>query len=216
MSFWNGTEGDYKKLSTLTKEQEAIQSQGVKAANGANQAASEYYRNNLSNNPKDYDAFAAPQLRQFNEETIPDLAEQFAGMGAGGLSSSSFRNAAVNAGTDLHERLGAIRADLRQRSAQGLQDIHNQALKPVTENIYEAGTPGAAQTVVPALATAAATAVGGPIAGAAVNYGTNALMNSNRKTNSFGADKIGRNSSPYGNQPQQNFQLPNFNSNLRR
>jgi hypothetical protein len=63
-------------------------------------------------------------------------------MGSGGLSSSSFRNAAVGAGTDLSERLGAIRAGLRQQGAQGLQNIGNMGLGSFNENIHRPATGG--------------------------------------------------------------------------
>jgi len=86
-------------------------------------------------------------MRQFNEQTIPGLAEQFAGMGSGGLSSSGFRNAAVNAGTDLSERLGALRAQLRQQGAQGLMGIGQQGLGQFNENIYQQGQPGLFDTL---------------------------------------------------------------------
>lgn len=123
----------FEQRPLLSKEQRPVFSQLVNAAQnqgagGAFGQTADYYRNLLSDNPEDFQAFSAPELRRFREQTIPELSEQFAGMGSGGLSSSGFRNAAVNAGTDLSERLAAIRADLRQRGAQGLFNIGQQAL----------------------------------------------------------------------------------------
>lgn len=155
-----GTEGKYRQMSTLTPEQKALHQQLLDAgmgegAGGAFGSAADYYRNLMSDNPADLDAFSAPELRRFNEQTIPDLAEQFAGMGAGNLSSSGFRNAAVSAGTDLSERLGAIRANLRQQGAAGLANIGQAGLYPIKENIYEPGSPGLLQQAAPAAAQAA-------------------------------------------------------------
>jgi len=82
----------------------------------------------------------APEQRRFNEQIIPDLAEQFSGHG--GIGSSGFRNAAVNAGTDLSERLGAIRAQLRQQGAQGLSNIGGMGLQNFNENIHRPETFG--------------------------------------------------------------------------
>lgn len=101
--------------------------------------ARDYYRGLLSDDSEDINAFQAPEVRRFNQETIPGLAEQFAGMGSGGLSSSGFRNAAVGAGTDLSERLAAIRAGLRQQGAQGLQSLGQQYQG---QQYYQQGRPG--------------------------------------------------------------------------
>lgn len=160
MSFLTGTKGRYRKLSTLGKEQQPLYSQ-LQAANmgrgagGSFGTAADYYRDLLGNNSEDFNAFAAPQLRQFREEIIPSLSEQFAGMGSGALSSSGFRNAAVNAGTDLSERLGAIRAQLRQQGAAGLMGLGQQGLGQFNENIYEAPTPGLLQSAAQGIGQAA-------------------------------------------------------------
>src|SRR5574338_812065 len=47
----------------------------------------------LFNDPEFFNSFEAPLQRQFQEETIPNLANRFAGMGSGGsLGSTVFRN----------------------------------------------------------------------------------------------------------------------------
>ena len=147
MSFLFGRKGRMGQRSTLNPGQQSLHDQYLnsiqnRGAGGAYGDVADYYRNNLSDNPADFQAFAAPEMRRFNEQTIPGLSEQFAGMGSGGLSSSGFRNAAVNAGADLSERLGAIRAQLRQQSAQGLQNYAQGAFNPVTENYQEEDEPG--------------------------------------------------------------------------
>lgn len=147
MSFLLGTKGRYRQLPTLGKEQQPLYGQLQAAATGRGAGgafgeAGDYYRDLLGNNSEDFKAFAAPEMRRFNEDIIPSLSEQFAGMGSGALSSSGFRNAAVNAGTDLSERLGAIRAQLRQQGAQGLMGLGQQGLGQFNENIYEQPTTG--------------------------------------------------------------------------
>lgn len=147
MSFWSGTPGKWSQQSNLNPQQQALQNQLLQAnsnqgAGGSFGTSADYYRNLLSNNSQDFNAMAAPEIRQFNEQTIPGISEQFAGMGSGGLSSSGFRNAAVNAGTDLSERLGALRAQLRQSGAQGLFNLGQQGLQQTNENVYTQGQPG--------------------------------------------------------------------------
>ena len=198
MGFWGGTPATVENVSTLRSNQEPLHAQSVRAAQkagagGAFGDVADYYRNNLSNNPADFQAFAAPEMRRFNEQIVPDLAEQFAGMGSGGLSSSGFRNAAVGAGTDLSERLGAIRANLRQQSAQGLMQSGQQGLQSYTNQIQTPGTEGFGSTALSGILGAAGTAIGGPILGAATTGLANTL------TNSFNAPKVAKNTSPYGN-----------------
>lgn len=159
---------EQEQRSTLTPRQRkfhdqygrALQEQG---AGGAFGDAADYYRDLLSNDSETMQQLSAPETRRFNEEIIPGLSEQFAGMGSGGLSSSGFRNAAVNAGTDLSERLGAIRANLRQQGAQGLSSLGQGYLNPVVENIERVtpATKGFLDYAAPAIAQAATAAVGG-------------------------------------------------------
>lgn len=122
--------------------QQLLGSAAGPGADGAFGQSADYYRNLLSNSPQDMQQFEAPEMRRFNEDIIPGLSEQFAGMGSGGLSSSGFRNAAVNAGTDLSERLGAMRANLRQSGAAGLQNIGQAGLGQFNENILRPATGG--------------------------------------------------------------------------
>lgn len=131
MSFFTGSPAEYEQVSNLTGSQLKNQRDLERSTRGGFTDVANYYRGNLSDNPADFQAFAAPEMRRFNEQIIPDLAEQFAG--AGSLSSSGFRNAAVGAGTDLSERLAMLRANLRQNSAQGLQGLSQSSLNPHTQ-----------------------------------------------------------------------------------
>jgi hypothetical protein len=192
MGWWSGSKTKVKQHSLLSQGQEPLQEQLQnsamgKGASGAYGDVADYYRGNLSINPEDFNAFAAPQLRQYNQDIIPGISEQFAGMGSGGLSSSGFRNAQVQGATDLSERLGAIRANLRQSSAQGLQQIGQQALNPTTENMMYQGQPGFGQSF--------ATGLGNGIGQAATSFATGGLSGF---SNPF-AGKAQTNSAPYGN-----------------
>jgi hypothetical protein len=195
--FFTGTPEIRENVSTLRPEQEGLYNQAVNAgmgegAGGAFGTVADYYRGNLSNNPTDFNAFAAPQLRQYNEDIVPGLSEQFAGMGSGGLSSSGFRNAQVQGATDLSERLGAIRANLRQQSAQGLQGIGQIGLGNYSQNMATTqGTPGFLSQLAPAAGTAIGAYFGGPGGGAA-GYQAGAAL-----SNSLGGNNVGQQSGPY-------------------
>jgi len=187
MDFLTGTPASDYQQTTLGPEQIPLYEQSVNAgmrpgAGGAFGTSADYYRDLLSNNPEDYQRFMAPEMRQFNEQIIPGLSEQFAGMGSGGLSSSGFRNAAVNAGTDLSERLGQIRANLRQQGAQGLFSIGQQGLNQYLENIHQPASGGFLQSAAPGIAQGAMS------------------MGADYFKGSGGNNAVGANSSPYGAQ----------------
>jgi hypothetical protein len=199
--FFKGTPEKHEQVSTLRPNQEPLQQQlinsGMSAgAGGAFGDAADYYRNTLNRDDDQYfDELAAPEQRRFNEDIIPGLSEQFAGMGSGGLDSSGFRNAAVGAGTDLSERLGAIRANLRmhgdnmrQNAAQGLNNIGQQGLQNRSQDVVtQQGTEGALSQLAPAIGTALGSFAGplGVAAGGALgNWASGALKGK---------------SSPYGN-----------------
>lgn len=212
-NFFTGTPEKHKRVSTLLPEQQgnfnqlnnAIQGQG---AGGAFGDAADYYRDLLDVNGTNAQQQSAPYLRQFNEQMIPDLAEQFAGMGSGGLSSSGFRNAGISAGTDLSERLGALRSQLRQQGAAGLANLGGMGLQNYSQDVMtQPGSQGFLSQAAPAFGTAIGAAFGGP-AGAAIGGGIGNMFGGGSRSGS----QAMRNSGPYGqNGPQASpqFQLPN-------
>lgn len=213
--FFVGSPAGYEQVSNLTPTQSGIQRQLEKAskrrgAGGAFGKSADFYRDILSNRNGSIESLYAPELRQFNEQIIPDLAEQFAGMGSGALSSSGFRNSAVNAGTDLSERLAAMRQQLRFNAAQGLRNIGSQALNPHAS--YQQTSPGSEgflSNIAPAVGTAIGSAVGGPVGGA-IGGGLGSLFKSSPYgDNNPSAPQTGS----FTSQPQYKGsfgQLPNF------
>lgn len=196
---FTGTPEKRENVSNLRPEQEDLYQQLQKAglgkgAGGAFGDASDYYRGLLSDDSADYNAFSAPMLRQYNEDIVPGLSEQFAGMGSGGLSSSGFRNAQMQGATDLSERLGALRANLRQAGAQGLQNLGQFGLGNFSQNmVTEPGTQGLLGNLAPALGTALGS-FAGP-AGSAIGGMVGNWFNGKQDT---GGSQVGANSSPYG------------------
>jgi len=233
-SFFGGTPEVRDNVSTLRGEQEPLYRQLVKAglgkgAGGAFGSAGDYYRNLLEgqDDESQYNDLSAPIMRQYQEDIVPGLSEQFAGFGGGGsLSSSGFRNAQVQGATDLSERLGQLRANLsqfrsgmRHSAAQGLMGLGQQGLQPYSQNmVTEQGTPGFLSNVAPAFGTALGTALGGPALGAA-GGALGSLFGSSTSQN-----KVGAKTGPYGQggpmaSPQmgnfQRQQLPTFGQGYR-
>jgi hypothetical protein len=219
MNFLTGTPETRENVSTLRPEQEGLYNQLTQAgqqrgAGGAFGQSADYYRDLLGNDSADFQAFAAPQLRQYNQDIVPGISEQFAGMGSGGLSSSGFRNAQIQGATDLSERLGALRAGLRQQGAQGLQGIGQQGLGQYSQNmVTQPGSEGFLSQIAPAVGQAATAYFAGP-GGAAANWFSGQ------------GNRIGTQSSPYGSGQQASpqaspqgggFQLPRFgDTGMRR
>lgn len=207
--FLTGTPERRENVSTLRPEQEGLYNQMIQAAQnkgagGAFGQAADYYRNLLSDDSADFNAFAAPQLRQYNEDIVPGISEQFAGMGAGGLSSSGFRNAQMQGATDLAERLGSIRANLRQAGAQGLQNIGQMGLQNYSQNmVTQPGTEG----LLPAAAQAFGSGITSGVSGAVQNWFGGRGGRVAGQTGPYGAG--GPRASPNIAQTQ-GFRLPNF------
>lgn len=106
-------------------------------------AAGSYLQGILSDSPEAFQAFEAPYKRQFTEETVPDLARLFGGIG--GLSSSGFQQSLGKAGAGLSERLASLRSGLKSSALSQLMGIGQIGLTPQFESIYENASPGGLQ-----------------------------------------------------------------------
>lgn len=148
------TKSTYGKgaLGTLDQLQNQVKGMGQQGAGditqNQNYQQGQGWLNSLFNDPEFFNQFEAPLQRQFSEETIPDLANRFAGMGSGGSTGSTgFRNAANREATNLHEKIAALRGGMQQQGAnQALQyaqqptsnylQMLQQAMTP-TQNVYQ-------------------------------------------------------------------------------
>jgi len=77
-----------------------------------------------------YKNFEQPYMDQFNQETIPMLAERFAGMGgglgAGATSSSGFGQSIGAAGANLQHQLASMKSGMQRGSIQDILGQYNQ------------------------------------------------------------------------------------------
>lgn len=146
-SFLFGTPEQFGRSSMLGDEQMGLYSQLRSAASGAAPMAGQYYQGLMSENPAAFQAFAAPAQRDFRQNILPQIGARFAGMGAGAQGSSGYRNAMMQAGTDLAERLAAMRAGLQQQGAQGLMNLSQQGLGQYSQPFYRPRAPGFLETM---------------------------------------------------------------------
>jgi len=117
-----------KKVPTYTKEQNALLKQILGMLNPGGQLGQgygqslDYQKQLMDPSSEAVNQFAQPYMQEFEQQTVPGLAERFAGMGAmgGGLSSSGFGQSLSSAGGNLQSQLAALKAGLGQQAAQSL------------------------------------------------------------------------------------------------
>lgn len=122
------------------------------------------YLMSMFNDPEFFKNIEAPMQRQFEENTVPDLANRFASMGSGGaLGSTGFRNQMAREGSNLHTNMAAQRSQMQMQALpqmfgsanqpfNNMMQMYGQALGQPTQNQYQPPSAG----------------MWGPIAGAAV------------------------------------------------
>lgn len=152
-----------QRASTLTGPQQQVSDQLLSALSGGQVGgplggAFGSLMSILGGGEGAFDEYEAPLKRQFQQEIIPGLAERFAGLGTGGsLSSSGFQQAGAQAGVDLAERLGALRANLRQGAIGQLSGLLGQGMAPQFEMFQRQPSMG----LIPGLFEAGAKGLGG-------------------------------------------------------
>ena len=120
-----------KKLPTMTPQQQQIQNQILQLLMG--QLGGGGFLQGLLGG--ETGAFEAPARRQFEEQTIPSIAERFSALGAQG--SSAFGQTLGQAGAGLEEALSAQRG---QMGLQGLGALLGAGFQP--SFAYQQRQPG--------------------------------------------------------------------------
>lgn len=186
---FSGNKDKLRKIGVQTPEQEALLRTTIQEAlqgqAGQNYGqANDYVSQMLSGSPEAYQRFAAPYETQFQEQTLPGIAERFAGLGGPfghAISSSGFGQAIGGAATQFKSNLAGLYAQLQQQAAQsafGQQNqltgfgLGTQAFQPT----YQPGNLGFGGTALSGIAQGAGTGFGQAI-------GTNL---SSRFANMFG------------------------------
>ena len=90
--------------------------------NPAYQQGLSYILDLIGGSPESRQAFEAPYREQFEQYTVPTIAERFAGMGtgAGALSSSSLYNTLAQAGKSLETDLASMHEQQRMNALSQL------------------------------------------------------------------------------------------------
>jgi len=124
-----------KQLPTMTKEQQGLLNQMMQMLGPDGQLGEGYgqsldlLKDWMDPNGQAYQNFAQPYMNEFNQQTIPGLAERFAGMGGGmggGLSSSGFGQSLSSAGGNLQSQLAQLKSQLAGSAAQQMMGQYGQ------------------------------------------------------------------------------------------
>jgi len=155
-NFLFGSKNKIKNKSSFDPYQQAInQQQGTALQGGGGYGNLIEQLQSMLNPESDYykDSENA-QMRQFNEEVIPGIAERFAGAGAnsGALSSSGFGQALGGAGAQLQSNQGLMKQQGVQSALQNLLRQYEGFQGQTTFDRYEKpGQQGVFQQFLPAL-----------------------------------------------------------------
>ncbi len=179
-----GSKGKTEQVPAMTKEQNSQLMQVLQQLDPSGQLGQAYtqaiggMQDFMDPSSEAMQRFSDPYMRQFEQETIPGIAERFAGAGAmgGGLSSSGFGQALSSAAGNLQSQLASMKTGV-QRQAMG--DIMNQ-YGNMTGQAFQAqpfaigrrqSEPGLlghyAQSGFPGFGSMVGSAFGGPMGGAA-------------------------------------------------
>ncbi len=127
-----GSKEKMQKLPTMSPEQQSQLMQVLQHLDPSGQLGQAYEQSIggmqefMDPSSEAMQRFSDPYMRQFEQQTIPGIAERFAGAGGGlggGLSSSGFGQALSSAAGDLQSNLASMKTGL-QRQAMG--DIMSQ------------------------------------------------------------------------------------------
>ena len=127
----SGKEGGIQQAQTYTPQQQNIlqflQQQGHQG---------------LQNPYQGFAPIAQQARNQFNQQTVPGLAQRFASMGQNSLSSPSFASQLGQSGAGLEEALAALQSQYGQQYQQNALQQLALGLSPQFENFYQQSQPG--------------------------------------------------------------------------
>lgn len=174
-----GTEGQFKQFETLTPQQRDLFGQlfgGLGGEGGLQQQGFGALSNLLGGNQQFLEQLQAPALRQFQEQTIPGIAERFSGAGSGAQGSSAFGQQLGAAGAGLAEQLAGQRAELgmqgQQSGIQGLLSLLGLSQTPQFGTAFQPGKEGALGGLLGGVGSGLGSALGSAATGGLGGFGS--------------------------------------------
>lgn len=136
-SFWTGRQASLSQAPTKSPQQSQFMNQLLQQLGPqANQAF-------------DFQPIAQAATQRFNEQTLPSIAERFAGMNS--KRSSGYEQALANAQGGLQQQLAGQQAQFGLQSQGNLAKLLGLGLQPQFENNFDPGASGGFMQLLQAL-----------------------------------------------------------------
>lgn len=174
-SFFFGSPEKTQQLPLYSQQQQQFQNQALQGAGNQLPDILKYLQGIVSQSPEATQAFEAPALRAFQEQTLPSIAERFSSMG--GQRSNAFGQQLGQAGASLQENLAAQRANLSNNAIQQLMQILGVGMTQQNENILRPAAPGFLETAGKGIASGIGGAIGGGLVGGPAGAAMGGLWN---------------------------------------
>lgn len=161
------TKGQRKQIDEILEDLRGLKGGAQDITQNPQYQQGQEWLSALFNDPEFFKSFEAPLQRQFQEQTVPELANRFASMGSGGsMGSTAFRNQLAREGSNLSTNIAALRGQMQQQGVnQGLQyaqqpfsnymQLLQQALGIAPMNQYQPPNAGVGALAAPFISGAA-------------------------------------------------------------
>lgn len=135
--FLLGTNAQVQQIPTMGRQgQNALQQLLSQATQG------------LRNPNEGFEPFANQARQQFQEQTVPSLAQRFTSMGQNKLTSGAFANQLGQAGAGLESQLASAGAQYGRQNRNDLLQMLQLGLTPQFQNIQTPGQAGAIESSI--------------------------------------------------------------------
>jgi hypothetical protein len=129
--FGGGKKGGVKQAKIVNPQQESVLNYLLQQG-----------QQGLQNPYAGFQPIAQQARNQFNQQTIPSLAERFTSMGNASLSSPAFASQLGQAGAGLEEALAALQSQYGMKNQQNALQLLALGLSPSFQNFYQQSQPG--------------------------------------------------------------------------
>lgn len=147
-----GKESGFQQQQRFTPEQQTALAQMLQMALGQ-----------MQNPQQGFQPIADQARQQFNQQTIPGIAERFASMGQNRPTSGALMSQLGQAGAGLESQLASLGAQYGQRQQSLAHQLATLGLQPQFETAYAQREPGFGENLLMALLGSS-----GQIGGAAI------------------------------------------------
>lgn len=171
LDFLKGTPAQTQQFQRFTPEQQQALSKLLSMG-----------QQGLQNPTQGFEPIAQQARTQFEQQTVPTLAERFTSMGGGSLSSPAFSSQLGQAGSGLEGSLAALKSQYGLGQQSHFANLLGMGLSPQFETGYTPRQPGFAEQAGQGLAGGLGSLLpllgllfGGPVGGAIGGAGSAGL-----------------------------------------